>query len=74
MRNIIFLVIGIINIIVSGYLFINIDKIRFKPWTDKCLSHDSKIKLFKGLLILIIVGSILGISYSLSLIIQYKEF
>lgn len=65
---------GIINIIVPVYVFINIDKIRFKPWTDKYLSYESKIKLFKGLLIIIIFGAILMISSSLILIIQYNEF
>lgn len=74
MGNIVFLVIGIINIIVSVYVFINIDKIRFKPWTDKYLSYESKIKLFKGLLIIIIASAILTIVCVLSLMIQYHEF
>ena len=69
-----YVIMGIIAILFSVYAFINTDKIRFKPWTDKYLSYESKIKLFRGIFIIIIVGAILMILSSLVLIIQYHEF
>ena len=74
MKNILYLIWGISAILLSVYAFINIDKIRFKPWTDKYLSYESKIKLFKGILAIIITGAILMIISALGLIILYHEF